>query len=99
MKLYKLWNTSSDWWVIAPNEEIALDYSYKNTLTKEKRNLGVSSDTYFSSDKTHGGLNELLKGNRIGIVIRVRTDEPPFEDKWIFTISHEWIPEQLTWRR
>ncbi len=67
MKIYKVWNTSSDWWVVAPNEEIALDYSYKNTLTKEKKNLGINSDPHLSSDEIKGGLNEILKGN-IGIL-------------------------------
>lgn len=99
MKIYKVWNTSSDWWVVAPNEEIALDYSYKNTLTKEKKNLGINSDPHLSSNEIKGGLNEILKGNRVGIVIRIRTDEPHFEYKWIFAISHEWIPEQLIWLR
>jgi hypothetical protein len=92
MKLYRVWNTSSYWLVVAPNEEIALDYSYKNTSTREKKNLNITSDE-------REGLNEILTGNRIGILIRVKTDETGFGYKWIFTISHEWIAEQLTWRR
>ena len=94
MKLFKVWNTSSDWWVVAPDEEVAIDYSYKNTLTKEKKNLGINSSPHFHTE----ALNGILEGNRVGIVIEVRTDEP-CGYKYIFTISHEWIPEKRTWRR
>ncbi|WP_041233137.1 hypothetical protein [Cylindrospermum stagnale] len=88
MKLFKVWNTSSDWWVVAPNEEIAIDYSYKNTSTREKKNLGINA---FVTQPE--GLNQILEGNRMGIVICVKTGEPP-SNKWIFTVSHEWIPEE-----
>jgi hypothetical protein len=94
MKLFKVWNTSSDWWVIAPDEEIALDYSYKNSLTREKKNLGINHCTGSFPQKE---LHEILEGNRIGIVIHVRTDEPCCY-KWVFTVSHQYIPEQQTWR-
>ena len=102
MKLFGVWNTSSDWWVVAPDEEIAINYSYSNTSTREKRNISVydhtcSSRAYLSWVSEQQGLSEMLEGNRIGIVIEVNTDEPP-GSKWVFTVSHQYIPEQRTWQ-
>lgn len=95
MKLFKVWNTSGDWWVVAPDEEIAIDYSYKNTLTREKKNLGINEcGMWYKKEE----LNGILEENKIGIVIRVSTDES-YSYKWVFTVSHEWIPENRTWRR
>jgi hypothetical protein len=97
MKLFRAGNTSSEWWVIAPDEEIAITYSYLNTSTREKRNISLYDHTDFSWVSEQQGLSEMLEGNRIGIVIEVNTDKPS-GSKWVFTVSHEWIPEQRTWR-
>ena len=47
LKLFRAWNTSSEWWVVAPNEEIAIDYSFSYTSTREKRNIYVRSLNVF----------------------------------------------------
>ncbi|MBD2458257.1 hypothetical protein H6G80_29850 [Nostoc sp. FACHB-87] len=39
MKLFIIGNTSREWWLIAPDEETAFDYSFQITSTKRKCNL------------------------------------------------------------
>jgi hypothetical protein len=99
MKLFKVYNTSSDWWVIAPNEEIAIKYSFQNTSTREERNLGISSLLTYSLGKRNyyineemlsaeSGLHELLEGNRVGIAVCIEINDSR-KYKWKFTVSHE----------
>lgn len=105
MQLFWVYNTSSHWWVVAPDEEIAINYSYRRTSTREKRNLGISWNSTYSFEKIKEGcgpyredslpecgLLEMLEGNKVGIVIRVKINEYP-DYKWIFTVSDKWTTE------
>ena len=104
MKLFRIWNTSTCWWVIAPDEETAIKYSYQNTSTREERNLHIDSRYTFSIEiynernlrngyieanlTPKSGLHKLLEGNRVGIAVCIETSDPQGY-KWKFTVSNE----------
>ncbi|BDA72331.1 hypothetical protein CAL7716_064970 [Calothrix sp. PCC 7716] len=112
MKLFEVANTSSRWWVIAPDEEIAIKYSFLNTSTREERNLHIYPPSTFSIEMykenilrrrdvqkmltPESGLHELLEGNQVGIAICIKTSDPPGY-KWKFTVSDKWYPEKRIW--
>lgn len=77
MKLFQVCNTSNWWWVVAPDVEQAIEHSYGNSLTREKRNLEVHfANMQFYEGET--GLGELLEGNLMGTVMRLQTDSYPY---------------------
>jgi hypothetical protein len=104
MKVFQVCNTSSCWWVIAPDEEIAIRYSFRHTSTREERNLYISNylEPYYLGKKIQWSeekiydcqtLNTLLESNRVGIIVRIEVGELR-EYKWKFTCSHKWTPEE-----
>ncbi|GJD22885.1 hypothetical protein RIVM261_078410 [Rivularia sp. IAM M-261] len=112
MKLFKACNTSSCWWVIAPDEEIAIKYSFHNTSTREERNLYINSSYTFSIEMykesisrrrdvqkmlaPESGLHELLEDNQVGIAICIEISNPPGY-RWNLTVSDKWYPEKRIW--
>ncbi len=104
MKVFNVCNTSSCWWVIAPDEEIAIKYSFRHTSTREERNLYILTTdipSYIGKiiEWRQGelcecdNLHELLESNRVGIVVCIKTSSPP-KCKCKFTCSHKWTPEE-----